>query len=75
MSSSLVWKIVIQPESHYLSDRLKHIFRGKFGDPVNYRLDRSDIPFLEGVAWFEKDAQVLIDLIERHGQIDIVEEY
>jgi len=80
MTSSLVWKPVIQPASHCLGDQLKFILRKKYGNPVNHRFDTSDVAFLEGVVLSgshgaEKEAQILIDLIEKHDEIDVVEEY
>jgi hypothetical protein len=80
MTSSLIWKPVVQPESHYLGDQLKFILRKKYGNPVDYRFDISDIAFLEGIVLSgshgaEKEAQILINLIEKHDKIDVVEEY
>lgn len=82
MSSSLVWKPVVYPSSHYLSDEIKFIFRKKYSDSgaINIRLDRTHIPFLEGILYSasenaRKDAEKLIDLINKNDEIVVMEEY
>jgi len=77
--SLLVWKPVVQSKST-LSDELKLILRKKYGDPVSWRLNRSDIGFLQGVAFsasseVRKEAENLIYLIEKLDQIDVAEEF
>jgi hypothetical protein len=79
MSSSLHWRPVPKPvDDSYLSGQLKHIL-GK-NDPwvggEERRVDSTVIPYLQGLADADvEDAQTLIDLIRKHGEVDLYLEH
>lgn len=77
MSSVLRWRPVEDYE-HEVDDDVKFILRSHFQTPKlnNYILRKSDIPFLEGVvAGGTKEAQDLIDAINKHDTIELTEKY
>lgn len=74
MSSSLAWEPVVKQEEQYLDDQLKFALRLKLGNPVNARIDRSFLLYLEAL----RDQKVsgaldLIEAIENHGEIHVKE--
>ena len=75
MSSTLYWKPVIDYKG-YFSDLLKYALRKKYTNPINRIFMASDIPFLEGLFLGGiEDANVLINLIHKHGSILVNERW
>lgn len=60
-----------------LSHELKLILQKKFGGCIHERLmDENDIPYLHALVDMElKDAQVVIDMIEKFGEVVLDEEF
>jgi hypothetical protein len=76
MSSSLAWRPRIVPQSHYLPSALKFALREEYGDPVKKIFTSNDIAFLRGLAVGKIDgAESLIELIEKHDEVEVFEEY
>lgn len=87
MSSSLRWRPLPAPDPGTLGDGIKHILRRHLGwadseDPIGAwtPLDASSVPFLQGVIAAglpdtAVDARTLVELIEKHGTIEIKEEW
>ncbi len=79
MSSNLMWK----PANNYqgeFSNEFKFALQNKYGGPVVHIFDSYDIPYLEGMrdcgnGEASVDAGELIELIEKHGQIIVKEEW
>jgi hypothetical protein len=76
MSSTLK----IEPDersARCLSDELKFILRKKNKcGTVHFRVDEKDIPYLQALVDMEiKDADVVIDYIEKHGSCVIWEQF
>ncbi len=76
MSSSLCWEPVKGIANRTLPTALKFALRKRFGEPVRVVVSNSTVPYLEGLrdAGVE-GAEKLIDLIEKHGEINLNEEY
>lgn len=74
MSSTLTWKPKASRGS--LPDELKHALKKRFGDPIDTIATATDIDFLRGLAAANiKGATKLIDLIEKHVEVEIQEEW
>ena len=76
MSSNLEWKPVIRKRGNPLSDELKFAMRNRdqINDQVNDILNSVDVPYLEGLRDAGiKDAQKLIDAINKHKEIEVKE--
>lgn len=82
MSTSLYWSIVPEPPEERSLYNLKRVMAKKFGSydgSVGEDLGtvgKELIPFLEGIAAsgdeeMGKDAQALIDAIEKHGKVNL----
>jgi len=75
MSSSLVFRPVIQQEDVYLNDRIKHILQKKYDQTViDTIMDSGDIDYLKGLrdAGVE-GAKTLIDAVNEYGRIHVDE--
>ena len=73
MSSSLVWE---PTDTRYgdLRNDLKFILRKRYGNPVKATLDGADVPYLQGLVDAGKeDVKEIIDLINKHHEIEIKE--
>lgn len=59
-----------------LSTELKFALRKRFGEPIKYNADRTDVPYFQGLfdAGIE-DAKKLIDMIDKHSMIVLSEEW
>ena len=86
MSTSLYWRIIPEPPKEHSIDYLKHILGKRlFGEDWNgggeapVVVDQSLIQFLEGIVAaggpsndpYGKDAQRLIDAINRYGKVEV----
>lgn len=72
MSSTLKWKPTAAKGE--LSDPLKFKLREAYQLPRIF--DEGDVQFLRGLAICNvKDADKLIELIQKHGSLEIFEEY
>jgi hypothetical protein len=58
----------------FLSTAMKTALRKRYGTPVNITMDADELPYLTGLlhAGLE-EAQVLIDAIQAHREIDVKE--
>ena len=75
MSSNLTWKPVHQDEQT-LSDELKHALSKRHRDGIDIRMGRTSIAYLRGLSDAGiKDADKLIEAIERHEEIEVREVY
>lgn len=82
MSSNLYWRPTT-PEGKHFGYSLKFALREHWGQPYIgewVTVDANLVPVLRGIivgagkdSDLAKEAQVLIDLIEKHGEIDIKE--
>ena len=76
MSSNLYWEPADRGKNKCLGTALKGALQKRFGYPVRVTLDERNVPYLEGLVDADiKDAQGLIDAIEKHGRIDLREEF
>ena len=77
MSATLAYQPVIPPKHKTLGDDLKFILKQKFHlEEGAQRLKKSDIPYLQGL--FDagiKDAIILIDNLNKHGEVDVFLSY
>ena len=76
MSATLMWEPV-KREAKSLPDDLKFVLRDKCGiDAKRSRWNKDHIPYLAGLkdAGIE-EAQELIDILEKHGEIELWLEY
>ena len=74
MSTNLYWEPV-KHNAHPLSDKLKYALRNRSPILDNARMDSNDIPYLNGLSDAGiKDAQDLIDAINKHHEIIVWEE-
>ena len=83
MSSDLYWRPP-NPEGAYLGYELKFILREQFGGGTLSewtQVDKADVSFLEGVivgsgkhTTVGKGARELIELIEKHGSVEVREQ-
>lgn len=75
MSGKLVW-VPVNQKMYALDNDLRDALRNKFGCPVDIVMDYSYSDFLEGLVCAGiKDAQKLIDAIEKHCEVRIKERY
>lgn len=75
MSSHLVWEPALRKKQD-LSTELKFALHKSYGSPVSVTLTAADLPYLRGLRDAEvKDADVLMEAIEKHGEIVVVEEF
>lgn len=78
MSSTLMWSPVMKYKGS-LSDNLKFALRKRTDwcdNSANGTYGESDIPFLKGLhVGGVEDADKLIKLIEKHGDIQLAEQY
>jgi hypothetical protein len=73
VSTNLKWRPARQTQCD-LSDDLKYALRKSRDMSVPLRLDRSHLPYLQGLLHGGiEDAQKLIDAIEKHGEIEVCE--
>jgi len=76
MSSNLGWLPVKPKKWNYLDTGLKWALRKRYDGDVNEVMTESDIPYLEGLRDAGvKDADDLIEAIEKYGQIHVKEEW
>jgi len=76
MSSSLIARPTNPNGGISLPTELKFVLRKKFGEPIDVRLRRDMVPYLEGVADCGIDgAKALSDYILEHDDVQIIEEY
>ncbi len=74
MSLSLYGKPVLQDHDDF-SDQLKLALRKRYDGFIKARLTSQDIPYLQGLLDAGvKDANKLIQLVERHGEYDVFEQ-
>jgi len=59
-----------------LSTELKFAARKRYGEPIRTELDKSDVPYFQGLVDAGiKDAQDVLDMIEKHDCIAFNEEW
>jgi len=80
MSSTLYFEPVVNNKGNFFGDEFKRALRYYYGDPLAEIVETSDIPFLKGmiVAGSDEvmtDANTLVQLIEKHGEVRIHEKY
>lgn len=74
MSCTLCWKPVSKT-CKSLDDALKFALRKRYGPTIHTTLDSSDFEYLEGLRDAGvKDADTILDAIEKYGQISLFEE-
>lgn len=74
MSSSL--SAYIRRGGVPLTSQIKYIFQGKYGSPIKKTLSESDCDYLNGLKDAGVDgAETLIELIDKFGEVEIMEEY
>lgn len=80
MSSNLNWEPVKRAHKT-LSDATKFIFRDEWRQPIENTLSSGDISFLRGILRASQaeevkaDMKVLIEAIEKYGEVRIWEEF
>lgn len=77
MSSDLYWRPYLKA-AHPLPDELKFALRNRdlFNNSLNGQLTERDLDYLMGLRdGGISSAQKLIDAINKHGDIELVEEY
>lgn len=73
MSSNLGW-MPVESDWRFLGDQLKFALRKGYGEPVDAVLNSEDIPYLKGLADAGvKDADKLIEAIEKHDELRVKE--
>ena len=73
MSMNLYWEPVDR-DAHDLDDKLKYALRNRYGGTVDTIMNESDVRYLEGLLDAGiKDAQDIIDAIEKHGRVRVFE--
>lgn len=76
MSSSLGWEPTKQSKLKWLDCSLKFALQKRFGSPVSIVLTSDHNDYLRGLADAGvKDAQTLLDAIEKYDSIDVVETF
>jgi len=74
MSSSLYWQPV-RKRNKTFDTSLKWALREQYGYPVHVILTGSNVPFLTGLKIGKvKDADKLIEAIEKYGEVKVWEE-
>ena len=75
MSTNIHWRPNIKPEYKTLSKELKWAFQNEFGNFFNLVLDESYLRYLRGLRYAKiEGADILIDAIEKHGEIKVWED-
>ena len=73
MSATLIWRVPKKGNS--LPDALKFALRKRYSEGV-HTMTEHDLPYLEGLRDGGVDgAQVLIDAINKHDEIEVWEQY
>ena len=75
MTMSLGWEPVRPSKLKYLDDALKFALRKRHGGHVDTVMTAADISYLQGLRDAGvKDADTLIEAIEKHGEVAVREE-